>query len=62
MDLSAAINRMRFDGLAAGVYRQVGVKVKSVIEECGLDVAQVDEVSGRGRFFWPTQVTEDLTV
>ncbi len=44
MDLSAAINRMRFDGLAAGVYRQVGAKVKSVIEECGLDIAQVDEV------------------
>jgi hypothetical protein len=38
---------MRFDGLAAGVYRQVGAKVKHVIEECGLELAEVDEV-GRG--------------
>lgn len=44
MDLSAAINRMRFDGLAAGVYRQVGAKVRSVLEESGLEVVQVDEV------------------
>lgn len=44
MDLSGAINRMRFDGLAASVYRQVGAKVREVVTEAGLDVAQIDEV------------------
>jgi molecular chaperone DnaK (HSP70) len=44
MDLSTAINRLRFDGLAAGVYRQVGAKLTSVVNECGLDLVQIDEI------------------
>lgn len=43
-DLSGAINRMRFDGLAAGVYRQVGAKVAAVVEKAGLELAQIDEI------------------
>jgi molecular chaperone DnaK (HSP70) len=44
MDLSTSINRMRFDGLAAGVYRQVGSKLTSIVNEAGFDLAQIDEV------------------
>lgn len=44
MDLSTSINRLRFDGLAAGVYRQVGAKLNSVVKEAGLDLCQIDEV------------------
>lgn len=44
MDLSTSINRLRFDGLAAGVYRQVGAKLNSVVQEAGLDLSQIDEV------------------
>jgi hypothetical protein len=43
-DLSSAINRIRFDGLASGVYRQVGAKLESIVREVGLDLAQIDEV------------------
>jgi heat shock protein 1/8 len=45
MDLSASINRMRFDGLAGNVYRKIGAQIKKVVEECGLNLVQVDEVS-----------------
>jgi molecular chaperone DnaK (HSP70) len=45
MDLSAAINRIRFDGLAAGVYRRIGEAVKSALAAASLDIAQLDEVS-----------------
>lgn len=44
MDLSTSINRMRFDGLAASVYRQVGSKLTSIVNEAGFDLAQIDEV------------------
>ena len=44
MDLSTSINRMRFDGLAASVYRQVGSKLTSIVNEAGFDIAQIDEV------------------
>ncbi|KAJ9124914.1 hypothetical protein QFC24_002843 [Naganishia onofrii] len=44
MDLSGSINRMRFDGLAAPVYRKVADKAKAVIAEAGLDICQIDEV------------------
>ncbi|KAJ9095609.1 hypothetical protein QFC21_005480 [Naganishia friedmannii] len=44
MDLSGSINRMRFDGLAASVYRKVADKAKAVIAEAGLDICQIDEV------------------
>lgn len=44
MDLSTSINRLRFDGLAAGVYRQIGAKLNSVVKEAGLDLCQIDEV------------------
>ncbi|KAK4685579.1 hypothetical protein P7C73_g4559, partial [Tremellales sp. Uapishka_1] len=44
MDLSSSINRMRFDGLASGVYRQVGSKLSSIVQEAGLDLSQIDEV------------------
>lgn len=44
MDLSTSINRMRFDGLASGVYRQVGNKLTEVLKEAGLDLCQVDEI------------------
>jgi heat shock protein 1/8 len=44
MDLSTSINRLRFDGLAAGVYRQVGAKLTSTVKEAGLDISQIDEV------------------
>ena len=44
MDLSTSINRLRFDGLAAGVYRQVGAKLDSVVKGSGLDLSQIDEV------------------
>ena len=44
MDLSTSVNRMRFDGLAAGVYRQVGSKLTSIVNEAGFDLAQIDEV------------------
>lgn len=44
MDLSTSINRLRFDGLAAGVYRQVGAKLNSVVKEAGLDLCQIDEL------------------
>lgn len=49
MDLSGSINRMRFDGLAAPVYRKVADKAKAVIAEAGLDISQIDEVSNH---FW----------
>jgi len=35
---------MRFDGLAASVYRQVGSKLTSIVNEAGFDLAQIDEV------------------
>lgn len=44
MDLSSSINRLRFDGLAAAVYRQVGAKLTSIVNEAGFDLAQIDEV------------------
>lgn len=44
MDLSASINRIRFDGLASGVYRRIAENIKSALEQAQLDVAQVDEV------------------
>lgn len=44
MDLSTSINRMRFDGLSAGVYRQVGSKLTSIVNEAGFDLAQIDEI------------------
>ncbi|WVQ97697.1 hypothetical protein IAU59_004811 [Kwoniella sp. CBS 9459] len=44
MDLSSSINRLRFDGLAAGVYRQVGAKLTEIVQSAGLDLAQIDEV------------------
>lgn len=43
-DISSSINRIRFDGLASGVYRQVGAKLESIVREVGLDLAQIDEV------------------
>lgn len=43
-DLSSSINRIRFDGLAAPVYQKVGEKLRSVVEEAGLDISQIDEV------------------
>lgn len=36
---------MRFDGLAAGVYRKIGERIKAVVKDCGLDPVQIDEVS-----------------
>ena len=44
MDLSTAINRLRFDGLAAGVYSKIGQKMTSVVESASLDLCQIDEV------------------
>ncbi|OCF38250.1 hsp71-like protein, partial [Kwoniella heveanensis CBS 569] len=44
MDLSSSINRLRFDGLASGVYRQVGAKLTEIVQSAGLDLAQIDEV------------------
>jgi heat shock protein 1/8 len=44
LDLSASINRLRFDGLAGAVYRKIAAEVKRVVESCGLDVVEVDEV------------------
>lgn len=44
MDLSTSINRLRFDGLAANVYRQVGSKLTSIVNEAGFDLVQIDEV------------------
>jgi molecular chaperone DnaK (HSP70) len=44
MDLSSSINRLRFDGLASSVYRQVGAKLTSIVQEAGLDLSQVGEV------------------
>ncbi len=52
MDLSGAINRMRFDGLAGGIYRQVGEKLKSVVKEAGLDLVQIDEVRDSSGLQW----------
>lgn len=45
MDLSASINRIRFDGLAAATYRQVGAVLQKTVEQANLDIAQIDEVS-----------------
>ena len=42
--MSSSVNRMRFDGLASSVYRQVGNKLNAVVQETGLDLAQIDEV------------------
>ncbi|OXB37682.1 hsp71-like protein [Cryptococcus neoformans] len=44
MDLSSAINRLRFDGLAAPVYRQVGSVLSNTVKSAGLDLCQIDEV------------------
>ncbi|WVQ83959.1 hypothetical protein IAT38_006104 [Cryptococcus sp. DSM 104549] len=44
MDLSTSINRLRFDGLAAGVYRQVGSALTAIVQQAGLDLSQIDEV------------------
>jgi heat shock protein 1/8 len=44
LDLSSAVNRLRFDGLAAGVYRQVGSKMTEIVNAAGLDLVQIDEV------------------
>ncbi|KAK8846647.1 hypothetical protein IAR55_005734 [Kwoniella newhampshirensis] len=44
MDLSSSINRLRFDGLASSVYRQVGAKLTSVVQSAGLDLVQIDEI------------------
>lgn len=43
-DLSSAINRIRFDGLATGVYSQVGQRLRAAVTEAGLDTAEIDEV------------------
>ncbi|WRT65163.1 uncharacterized protein IL334_002106 [Kwoniella shivajii] len=43
-DLSTSINRMRFDGLASNVYRQVGNKLIEFVQAAGLDLAEIDEV------------------
>nr|XP_019008890.1 hsp71-like protein [Kwoniella pini CBS 10737]OCF47671.1 hsp71-like protein [Kwoniella pini CBS 10737] len=43
-DLSSSINRLRFDGLASNVYRQVGNKLNEVVKEAGLDLAEIDEI------------------
>jgi len=44
MDLSAAINRIRFDGLAAGVYRRISECIRQALSSAALDIAQLDEV------------------
>lgn len=44
MDLSSAINRLRFDGLATSVYRQVGSVLSNTVQSAGLDLCQIDEV------------------
>lgn len=44
MDLSASINRIRFDSLASPVFRRIGDNIKAALEQAQLDVAQVDEV------------------
>lgn len=44
LDLSTAINRMRFDSLALPVYRQVGERLTSIVKDAGLDLYQVDEI------------------
>ncbi|WWC87295.1 uncharacterized protein L201_002183 [Kwoniella dendrophila CBS 6074] len=43
-DLSSSINRLRFDGLASNVYRQVGNKLNETVKESGLDLSQIDEI------------------
>jgi molecular chaperone DnaK (HSP70) len=43
-DLSTSINRIRFDGLAAVVYSQIGDRVRAAVESAGLDIAQIDEL------------------
>jgi heat shock protein 1/8 len=42
--LSTSINRMRFDGLASSVYRQVGATLSSIVQSANLDLSQIDEV------------------
>lgn len=44
MDLSSSVNRIRFDGLASVVYRQVGAKLTEIVKEAGYDLTQIDEV------------------
>ena len=44
LDLSTSITRMRFDALAAPVYRQIGTALEKVVQEAGFDLAQIDEV------------------
>lgn len=44
LDLSTSITRMRFDALAGPVYRQIGAALTKIVEEAGLDLAQIDEV------------------
>ncbi|TYJ58167.1 hypothetical protein B9479_000991 [Cryptococcus floricola] len=43
-DISSSINRLRFDGLAAPVYRKISAVVSNIVKEAGLDLAQIDEV------------------
>ncbi|KAL7423321.1 Hsp70 protein that interacts with Zuo1p [Cryptotrichosporon argae] len=43
-DLSSAINRIRFDGLAGPVYARVTDFLRATVERAGLDLAQIDEV------------------
>ena len=44
MDLSTAINRLRFDGLASPVYSKVGQKMTDIVSSANLELAQIDEV------------------
>ncbi|ODN96502.1 hsp71-like protein [Cryptococcus wingfieldii CBS 7118] len=43
-DISSSINRLRFDGLAAPVYRKISAVVSNIVKEADLDLAQIDEV------------------
>lgn len=44
LDLSTSITRLRFDALAAPVYRQIGAALEKVVVDAGFDLAQIDEV------------------
>lgn len=69
LDLSTSINRMRFDALAGPVYRQIGAALTKIVEEAGLDLAQIDEVllAGASTLFPGlqsslTQIVQETTV
>ena len=50
MDLSASINRIRFDSLASTVFRRIGDNIKAALEKARLDIAQLDEVRSDALF------------